>query len=122
MSRILGVRVGTPVHLSYENFSKITLTHKDITFAEFARLREAILSPASFISKGRLRSAEITFVDAQRPLRIILRATRRNEIYVISIYRLRMSEVRRLYKRARREKRIVRDLKTELARQVLPRQ
>jgi hypothetical protein len=122
IARGMGVPVGTPVFLSYENFSKISVTHREIGFSDFARLRELITSPLTFVSTGHHRSAEFTHALRERPLRFILRATRLREVYLVSMYRQKWPDVRRLYGRAKRENRLIRDLETELARQLVPRQ
>jgi len=118
----LGVRPGTAIFLSYENFSKISLVHRDIRYDDYCRLPALFRSTEAFVSRGRLRSAEFTHASRDRPIRAVIRATRHLELFVVSVYRLKWPDVRRLYRRAKSEGRLVRDVETQLARQLMPRQ
>ncbi len=122
LARALGIPAGTAILLSYQNFSKITLVHKNVTFADFARIREMLGSPLTFASTGRFRSVEYTYANRTRSFRIIVRATSRKEAYLVSIYRLKWPEVRRHYRREKAERRLIRGPETELARQLMSRQ
>ncbi len=108
--------------MSYPTFSKITVVHREIGFEDFAHLPVSIGAPFSFVSRGRKLSAEITIADRKRPLRIILRKARDGNVYIVSIYRLDWSEVRRRFRRETNEGRVVRGPETKLARQLMPRQ
>jgi len=55
-------------------------------------------------------------------MREIVRATRHRELFLVSVYMLKWPDVRRHYRRAIAEGRLVRDLETQLARQLMPRQ
>lgn len=112
----LCVALRTPVRFSYANFCKITLKHRDVTFDDLKRFANLAEADETFIARDRRRSAQLVHVDSARPFKMVLRATRKDEVYLVTFHRIRTSEARRLHKRARREGRIIRDLKTKPAR------
>jgi hypothetical protein len=118
----LGVSPGTTIYLSYENFSKISLVHRDIRYDDYCRLPALFRSTETFVSLGRLRGAEFTRASRSRPIRAVIRTTRRLELFIVSVYRLKWPDMRRLYRRAKSEGRLIRDVETQLARQLMPRQ
>lgn len=115
-ARALGVALRTPVRFSYANFCKITLKHRDVTFDDLKRFANLAEADETFIARDRRRSTQLVHVDAARPFKMVLRATRKDEVYLVTFHRINISEARRLYKRALRDGRLTRDLKTKPAR------
>jgi hypothetical protein len=116
VARALDVPLRAPVRLSYANFSKITLKHRDITFDDLKRFAALAEADETFVARDRRRSAQLVHDDAVRPFKIVLHATRKDEVYLVTFHRINISEARRLHKRAHREGRLIRDLKTKPAR------
>lgn len=121
VARALGVPLRTVARLSYDNFVKITLKHDDVTFADLKRFAAIAESPATFVARDVRRSAQLIHLDPARPFKIVLRATRRNEVYLVTFHRTRADEARRLRRRAIKQGRLIRDLKTKPARSIEPR-
>ena len=116
VAQALGVPARTQVRLSYANFCKITLKHRDITFDDLKRFAALAEADETFVARDRRRSAQLVHFDKARAFKMVLHATRKDEVYLVTFHRINTSEARRLHKRARREGRLTRDLKTKPAR------
>ena len=121
VARALDVAVGTPVRLSYQNFVKITLKHQDVTFEDLSRFAEIANAPSTCVARDSRRSALLIFPDPVRPFKIVLRATRLREVYLVTFHRTRAAEARRLIRRALKGGRMVRGAETKSARSDRPR-
>jgi len=115
----LGVPVGTKVWLSNYNLTKIGFQHPEIIFSDYRRLPSIFAS--GFVVRGDTRTAEIFSIE-EKPMKVVLKATKRDEVFVTTFHRIKWPEVRRLYRRARRKQSLIRDVNAELARLLLPRQ
>ena len=120
LAAALGVPVGTVVWLSYYNFLKTCLAHRDVTFAEFEKL--PVILSRGFVFRGRKRTAEICHWIDGRPIKIVLKATSKNEVYLKTFHRVHWKEARRLFRRAKDEQSLCREPETELAQQLMSRQ
>ena len=112
IAAVLRIRIGTVVWLSDYNLTKIGFEH-------FRKLPRILAD--GVVVRGRHRTAEIFAVNLDAPMKAVLKATRSGEVFLTTLHRIRCSEVRRLYRKAKRSGALVRDVENDLARRLLHR-
>jgi len=124
LARALGVTVGTPVWLSDYTLTKTQLVHKEINFQDYRKLPE-ILAEGFITPANQKRSVLITHADINnehyRFWRVCLKATREDEVFVTMFHRSHLKDVRRVYRRALRQQKFLRDHKSKPVRQIIGR-
>lgn len=124
IASILNVKAGTIVWLSDYTLTKTKFRHPEIDFTDYCMMPEILFS--GFATPGKKkRSVELCHVDTDsrgfKLWRVILKGTRRNEVFVTLFHRLDMKEARRLYRRAHKKGTLLRDHNNGLARRTLRR-
>jgi len=109
---LLSVEIGTPIWFSDYTLSKLRLRHGDINFQHYRHMPSLLLD--GFLAKGRTETiVDLWWVtrDSYRTIGFFaaLKATKNGEVFVATFHRIQVREARRLLKRARREKRLVRE-------------
>jgi hypothetical protein len=109
---LLGVSCGVAIWFSAFTLEKLRRRHGDINFQHYRHMPSILLQ--GFVARGR----KSTLVDLWWVLRrggetigffVVLKATRKGEVYVETFHRIDAKEARRLLKRARANRRIVRE-------------
>jgi hypothetical protein len=121
LSSALGVLPGTRILLSDYNLTKIRIKHQDIGFRELCQL-PLILAQGFVIRGERRRSIESCYFNPAGTYlvaaKVALKATHAGEVYLTTFHRLSVPELRRMHRRAVKRGALIRDLKSELARQL----
>ena len=122
IATILGVKAGTIVWLSEYTLTKTGFRHPEIDFSDYQKIPEILTS--GFAAPGnKKRTVDMCHIDTAsgdfKLWRVCLKATRQDEVFVTLFHRVDMKEARRLYRRARKKGRLLRDHKTALARRIL---
>jgi len=115
----LRVRPGTAVYLSDYTLTKTTFRHGEVTFQDYLQI-PALLS-AGFALPGRLpRTIEFAHFEhwygGPRGWHAVIKATVRDEVYITLFHRYNLAEARRIYRRAKKHGKLIRDIEIELAR------
>lgn len=109
---LLGVPVGTEIWFSDYTLLKLRQRHGDINFAHYRHMPSLLLH--GFLARGRkLNLLDFWWIDgigsATAAFFMVLKATRKGEIFVETFHRTNLKEVRRLLKRAKLDGRLVRE-------------
>jgi hypothetical protein len=112
LSDVLSVQAGTPIWFSEYTFQKLWCKHGDINYSHYRHMPAILLK--GFAARGRKPSLlELWWVDKASSeiagFFVVLKATRRGEVYVKTFHRVSIKEARRLLKRAVEEKRLLRE-------------
>jgi len=110
---LLGVDPSTEIWFSDFTLMKLRLRHGDINFSHYKHMPSVLLR--GFIARGRKAGLiELWWVspgcgeDAAAYF-IVLKATKRGEVFVETFHRAHLKESRRLHRKALREGRLVRE-------------
>jgi hypothetical protein len=111
---LLDLEPGTEIWFSDYTMMKLRLRHGDINFSHYKYMPSVLLR--GFIARGRkLGLLELWWVDhgssAREPAAyfIVLKATKRGEVFVETFHRAHIKESRRLHRKAKREGRLIRE-------------
>jgi hypothetical protein len=111
-AQLLGVEVCTEIWFSDYTLLKLRQRHGDINFSHYRHMPSILLH--GFLARGRksnlldfwwiglVRSEVVAFF-------VVLKATRKGEVFVETFHRIDVKEARRLLKRAKLEGRLVRE-------------
>jgi hypothetical protein len=109
---LLGVSCGIPIWLSAFTLEKLRRKHGDINFQHYRHMPSILLH--GFVARGRKPNlVDLWWVTRSSGETIgffvVLKATRKGEVYVETFHRIDLKESRRLLKRARANELIVRE-------------
>jgi hypothetical protein len=110
-ARLIGVRAGTPIWFSDYTLLKLTQKHGEITFQHYRYMPKLLLQ--GFLARSRKpRHLELWWLDeadaTPAALFAVIKATRRDELFVGTFHPLHRPEARRLVRKASREARLIR--------------
>jgi hypothetical protein len=98
-SELLGVPVGTVIWFSDYTFLKLQLRHGDINFSHYRHMPRILLQ--GFVARGRKPNlADYWWIEGQQAFFVVLKATRKKEVFVETFHPISLKEARRLLKRA----------------------
>jgi hypothetical protein len=110
---LLGVASGTEIWFSDYTLMKLRLRHGDINFSHYKHMPSILLR--GFIAKGRKPGfLELWWVDhgsrdhEAAAYFIVLKATKKGEVFVETFHRAHLKESRRLHRKSEREGRLIR--------------
>ncbi len=109
---LLGVEVGVEIWFSDYTLLKLRQRHGDINFSHYRHMPSVLLH--GFLAHGRdTRFLDLWWIDQTGPeplaLLVVLKATKKGEVFVETFHRIHMKEARRLYRKAKRERRLIRE-------------
>jgi len=104
---LLGVRAGIEIWFSDYTMLKLRQKHGEINFSHYRHMHTILLE--GFVARGRKQNlVDYWWVDGAHALFVVLKATRKAEIFVETFHPISRKEARRLLKRARESGRLVR--------------
>jgi hypothetical protein len=110
-AELLGVSIGTEIWFSDYTFLKLRQRHGDINFSHYHHMPEILLR--GFLAKGRHSNLlDFWWIHAVEPTAaffVVLKVTRKHEVFVETFHPISLKEVRRLLKRAKAADRLVRE-------------
>jgi hypothetical protein len=109
---LLGVAAGTEIWFSHYTLIKLLLSHGDINYSHYLFMPKILLE--GFIARGRNPNLlELWWIDRSSNSRsayfIVLKVSRKGEVFVKTFHRAHLKEVGRLLRKARREGRLIRE-------------
>ena len=129
LATVLKLNGPTDVLLSDWTLTKTTFRHPEINFQDYEKLPTIfslgfIVAPPPGAMR-RARSLEFFYSEheplPQRGWRVCLKATASNEVFITTFHHTDWKEMKRVYGRAIRTNRLLRDAQTELAQRLLRR-
>jgi hypothetical protein len=111
-AKLLGVEPCVQIWFSDYTLLKLRQRHGDINFQHYHHMPSILLQ--GFLAKGRTeRVLELWWVwgfgSAAIAFFVVLKATHKGEVFVATFHRIHLREARRLWKRAKRDGRLVRE-------------
>jgi hypothetical protein len=111
-AELLGVEIGVEIWFSDYTLMKLRQRHGDINFAHYRHMPSILLQ--GFLAQGRFPNLlELWWVgqigSETLAFSVVLKATKRGEVFVETFHRVHLKESRRLRNKARREGRLVRE-------------
>jgi hypothetical protein len=109
---LIDVPVGTPIWFSSFTLEKLRYIHGEINFSQYLHMPAILLR--GFVVRGRapnvLELCWIQEIGGQKiPFLVVLKATKKKEIFVQTFHRINLKEARRRVKLARKKGRVVRE-------------
>jgi len=124
LAKYLDIPRGSFVLLSDYNLTKNRFRHPEMDFQDFLRLPE-IIDDGFVVPGNKRRSLEITHLVSENGRyhfwSLSLKATRTGELFATMFRKSKLKEARRVYRRALKQSKLIRDHKNELARRILRR-
>lgn len=108
-ARLLGVPSGTEIWFSDQTLLKLRQRHGEINFSHYRHMPSILLN--GYLAIGRKPTLlDFWWVSRGDPkaLFVVLKATRRKEIFVETFHPIGLKEARRLLKRAEESRRLIR--------------
>ena len=107
---LLRVQAGTAIWFSDYTLSKLRRRHGDINFSHYRHMPSILLH--GFLARGRSNNLlEFWWVDRvsaeATAYFVVLKATKKGEVFVETFHRVHLREVRRLLRKAEREGRLI---------------
>lgn len=108
---LLGLAIGTPIWFSDYTFLKLRQRHGEINFSHYRNMPSILLH--GFLARGRHSNLlDFWWIKSrdENPsgFFVVLKATKKAEVFVETFHPIHLREGRRLFKRAIAEKRIIR--------------
>lgn len=112
-AELLGVVPCTEIWFSDYTLLKLRQRHLDINFQYYRHMPSILLR--GFLATGRTRKnvLELWWIQGFGPsavaLFVVLKATKNGEVFVSTFHRIHLREARRLWKLAKRDRRLIRE-------------
>lgn len=109
---LLGVPVGTKIWFSDYTFLKLRQRHGEINFAHYRHMPSILLD--GYLARGRAPNlVELWWIGISdretMGFFVVLKSTKRSEVFVETFHRVHSKETRRLCRKARRDNLLVRE-------------
>lgn len=112
-AHLIGVPTGTPIWFSAFTLEKLRYVHGEINFSHYLHMPAILLR--GFIVRGRTPNVlELCWVQKaaegrRTPFSVVLKATKKKEVFLQTFHRINLKEARRRVKVARAKGLIVRE-------------
>jgi len=111
-AQLLSVPMGTEIWFSSYTLEKLRRKHGEINFSHYRHLPAILLN--GFLARGRHEKLiDLWWIDVEAlpsaEYFVVLKATRKAEVFIETFHRINIKETRRLIKRAKKEGRLFRE-------------
>ncbi len=114
----LKILVGTPIMLSSKTLLKIQIKHSDIKYPDYKSIPK-ILDKGYIIFDYQRNAMVVCYISPDKNnvsgYKVCLKKTKSGSIFISTFHHLKLTEIKRLRKKAIRDRRLLRDVESEIA-------